>query len=287
MPTFPEPYTPQQFSLLPPTAAAFAFDEGDPGDGQTRFGNWSELMTAIGQLPAGAAPVVVFLRNATIPPGRWDMRQGFWEALTYATGSQLVTLPDDCTIANLRGIRSGLAVQCDNNTTDSLAFDTAAPGGGLAIFLVGFAAVLFVTGTHALYTSPGGGNTIVFASEFASFGAGIPPLVAPFVSLTAGDTAIGAEQAMQAGVPQFPDGWVTGPVGTNLAYQLGAGATVPPTPGFLGTRQPDLQMVLAPASLAYAPAAPADWAGPPPALVGDAIDRLAAAVAGLLGGPIP
>ena len=37
----------------------------------------------------------------------------------------------------------------------------------------------------------------------------------------------------------------------------------------------------------YTPATPADWVAPPPANVADALDRLAAAVAGLLGGPIP
>lgn len=39
-------------------------------------------------------------------------------------------------------------------------------------------------------------------------------------------------------------------------------------------------------SFPYIPAAPANWAGSP-ATVGSALDRLAAAVAGLLGGPIP
>lgn len=37
----------------------------------------------------------------------------------------------------------------------------------------------------------------------------------------------------------------------------------------------------------YTPATPGDWAGPPPATSAEAIDRLAAAVAGLLAAPVP
>lgn len=38
---------------------------------------------------------------------------------------------------------------------------------------------------------------------------------------------------------------------------------------------------------AYSPAVPAKWNGTPPATFSQALDRLAAAVEGLLGGPIP
>jgi hypothetical protein len=56
-------------------------------------------------------------------------------------------------------------------------------------------------------------------------------------------------------------------------------------PGALGTINFTLDTLAA--GVRYTPATPANWVAPPPANVADALDRLAAAVAGLLGGPIP
>lgn len=41
------------------------------------------------------------------------------------------------------------------------------------------------------------------------------------------------------------------------------------------------------AALSYTPGTPGDWAPTAPTTQGEALDRLATAVAGLLGGPIP
>lgn len=68
---------------------------------------------------------------------------------------------------------------------------------------------------------------------------------------------------------------------TSLTYAPATPANWSPVPTTIGGALDTL------ATKPYAAGAPADWSGAAPTNYAAAIDRLAAAVAGLLGGPIP
>jgi hypothetical protein len=115
------------------------------------------------------------------------------------------------------------------------------------------------------------------------------PLLA-VVAIDPGNVALHAVIS-QAGTPAGSGGdayspqTFAGDATTTLLEILDSSAPLVPQTLFLGTVQP-VPMSTAQGTV-YLPGAPADWVGPAPTLVSAALDRLAAAVAGLLGGPIP
>lgn len=100
----------------------------------------------------------------------------------------------------------------------------------------------------------------------------------------------GAQQLMFLAGPgaSISPEWVAGPASAAVQVLVldAARQGFPPQPvAFLGSWFVDIRTVAA--NIAYSPAVPGDWEGVAPATAQDAIDRIAAAVSGLLAGPIP
>lgn len=288
MPTFPEPYLAQQFPNPPVPSPFFVFAEGAPRDGN-RIGNWAELCTAIGLLPEGIAPIVTFDGPATIPAagcpaGGWDMRGANWRSVSHATGDGgAVVVEAGAVVRNLHGIINGLRVGfLPLVDVPALAYDW----DRVVVLTVERGAVLTNDGPGPLVQTPGTGAYFVLSCAYAAWGAA-PPLAAPIVD--AGASGLDIVINVLEGTNPFarmPDGWLVG-AGATLIYQLGPTDAVPATPGWTGPAATILRSVCEPEAMPYGASIPAHWLGAAPTLVGDAIDRLAAAVAGLLGAPIP
>lgn len=220
--------------------------------GANVYNNWPALMAAIAALPDGEKPVITFMQSFTIPAGTWNMRLGTWQSVIFATGTVVVTIPDNATIDNLQGIQNGLYVVATPTTADGTTFTfsgTLVPGGPPTVFFVGLGAGLNNQGTKACIDLPNhpGGNYFVFASNLSSFIG--PPLTAPFVRNVHPQNNIIASQISSGFYGSIPDGWVEGTAGA-LLYQNGVDSRTAVTPAWSGTTFPldTVQSVLNPLS---------------------------------------
>jgi len=270
-----------------PGAPEFIFTPGAPQTGQV-WGDWADLCAALAALPFGSLPIVTFtvsctLPSAGMPAGGWPQHGATWRSPTFVTGGATVTVPPAVRLEGLGGLGRGIRVDFASPIGAPqvlLPWSPAAP----QVLFVSEGAALTNAGPGPVLAMPGAGVFFVLASNYASWGA-VPPLGAPIVEAGAGDVAIAALQGSNFFSP-LPAGWVAGP-GANLIYQAGATDPIPLTPGWAGPAPIVFTAPVEAAANAYAPATPADWLGAPPTLTGAALDRLAAAVAGLLGGPVP
>jgi hypothetical protein len=154
---------------------------------------------------------------------------------TPATGTVTLTIPDGVKLDMLSRVFDSLVVTCAPTTDGVFEWSLFAPGTTPRVLSIGLGAALqnLTLNGSALILSPGGGTFVVLASILAQYGSGFPS-TGPFVLTVVGDGVI-ANVAGQGGLAgKLPDGWVVGPVGSSLVYQMAVDAAVPKTPGFLG-----------------------------------------------------
>jgi len=274
--------------------ALFIFTPGAPQSGIV-FGDWAQLAAVLAALPTGTNPAVRFTASFTIPAtgmpaSGWDLAGGTLESYSRETGLVQVTIPDGVSLLNCGGIWNGMVV----NIAPTVALSPqgtfrypASMVGQAMIFIIGFSSAVAHTGTGPMIVSPGAGSStaIVVALDMANQGLA-PPLGGPFVELNGNDGAVGV-QFNCGPLGGMPDNWlVGGGPGSGLTNVRGIDATFPPIPGFTGGGGINDVNGTRAVNLNYAPN-PANWLGAPPATVQAALDRLAASVAFLLGGPIP
>lgn len=199
--------------------------------------------------PSNAFPVSQFINIDSFQPG--------------ATPLKLVI--DGCTSAETSaflmfftaGTQPPLG-QCDFIAVQGNTL-TNSHGKG-AVALDGPAGV-FAPGTTTFYAS---GNTLGATAFAAGWASGVDP---------SGGAAVDAQLGYHTTIWSDP----------NQPIEVGADQFICLSPGTPGLGD----AVWRQTGQRYVPAAPTDWAGTPPLLVGDAVDRIASAVAGLLAGPIP
>ena len=283
------------------------FGTQDPSQG--RYTSWPDLMAALQQVQFGAAPLVrcafetgvpFDVPLAGMPASGWDLRGGRLGSFYAQSGVVILNLLPGVKLDNCFGIGSGA-----DPTAGSIYLKiapppgkgvlewTALPSGAPRIFAIGGGcAVDHSTSTGALILTNGVDGFAVLAAIGANQNVGlVPALSGPLVQLQGNDGAVGVQQLAPNGLP---DGWIAGggPTSGLLSiYDISANPnTTNPAvwiPGFTGGAGVTTPFPLQRSSLlSYVPVAPANWAGSP-ADVSDALDRIAAAVAGLLGGPIP
>ena len=260
------------------------------------YGDWSELIAALAVLPVGSLPVVRFTASFSVPalgmPALgWDLAGGVLQSYSRQSGLVVVTIPDGVSITNCGGVGYGLEV--DIAPTVALSPEgtfrfPASQIGGAMIFVVQDGAGIVQAGTGPMIVSPGALllQTTMVLALFASQQGATPPLVGPLLKLNADDGAVAATfNCGPAGGMQ--DGWlVGGGPGSTLFDVRGIDSTFPLIPGFTGGGGTVVITATNAANLQYK-ATPAQWAPAAPTNAEAAINRLAVAVAGLLGGPIP
>lgn len=282
------------------------FGTQDPSQG--RYTSWVDLMAALQQVQYGAAPMVrcafetgpFTVPLVGMPASGWDLRGGRFTSFYAASGTVILDLPAGVKIDNCFGIGSGadpaagsLFLKIAPPAGTGVLEWTALPPGAPSIFSIGGGcAVDHSTSTGALIRTNGVNGFAVIACVGANQNVGlVPPLSGPLVQLQGNDGAVGVQQLAPNGLP---DGWIVGgglTSGLLSIYDISANPNTPNPavwiPGFSGGAGVTTPFPLQRSSLlSYSPVAPANWAGSP-ADVAAAIDRLAAAVVGLLGGPIP
>lgn len=277
------------------SAVEFIFDDGAAQTGFV-YGDWAQMCAVIGALPLGALPSVKFVKSFTVPtvgmpPGGWGpFGLGTWLAFDVETGTVVVTIPDTVKIDSLSQIDNGLVVTCFPDTSDGVFVYSQLLPGQQWVMRVELAAALSnqSPSNKALLVTPGiPGTPTTIALAFDNANNLIVPSIAPFVRLMGDDSAIGALISNRI-FSGFPDGWVVGGgAGSGIVYLNGVDAgPLPLIPGFTGGGGVAIINNSSARNVTYTPANAGDWGGNP-ATSQDALDRIAAAVAGLLGGPIP
>jgi hypothetical protein len=281
------------------------FGAQDPAQG--RYTSWSDLMAKLATLQFGAAPTVRLalttgpftVPSVGMPVNGWDFRGGRLTSFYGATGAVQVIVPAGVMFDNLFAIGGALlgdgavVLKIDPPAgTNVLNFSALfAPGSAWIHVIGGGSLVDHSTNVGAYMKGPDASVTMVLVASGSQQNTGLaPPLTGPLLELGSTDGAVG----VQYWTGGLPDGWlVGGGVGSTL-LSIHDTAANPNTgnpgvwvPGFTGGGgvlefNYDLSKFLR-----YQAGNPADWVGAPPTDVQSALDRISAAVAGLLGGPIP
>ena len=218
----------------------------------------------------------------TLPGGTFDMQgRATWsDSGIQASGGVQVAIPDGGIVKNLRGFFGAIQLNTASTGVSPLQFDGlpfASPfnvGAGASFLQTGAAAVIAIAAGQTAFI------TLADAINVNSF-----PAFGELISLGAASSLV---LFVYEGLNFFngPGKLISGPVGSTLIYAVDASwIGNPANPNFLGATT-TLLLDTAP-NVAFTAAVPAQWAPPPPANASDAINRLAAAVSGLLGGPIP
>lgn len=240
------------------------------------FNSWSDLMTAFAQTE-GIVTIQIddsIISPAVIPSGNWDLET--------------------------RGVISGNITP--NNTPIQVQFaDGAVLLNSSRFYLnldlhsVSATPVITITNNQVILMERGARMYADGAAPFIDFPAGVSALIllvltSEFVTSAREVVRVGAGAVCQFAVLDF-SGFQANTIEGDATAILFVIIIDPAAqisniqPNFLGTFITAL--IASSALVGYSPANPADWVGPQPDNVASAIDRLAAAVAGLLGGPIP
>lgn len=260
---------------------------------------------------------------AGMPTNGWDFRGGSLTSFYGATGAVTLNVPPGVKLDNLFGIggtflgNGAVVVKIAPPSGTNVLNFSALPTGAAWIFVIGGgSAIDHSTDTGTLMQGPDANTTMVLVAAFSQQNTGLaPPLSGPLLTLGATDGAVSA----QVGFGGLPDNWLVGggPGSTLLRiYDASANPNTPNigtwAPGFTGGGgindfsftlgkfiayddafiSPPLGATTVQGAIdalkaqPYTAGTPADWSGAP-ATLGAALDRLASAVAGLLGGPIP
>lgn len=289
------------------------------------YSSWADLCAHIGTLSQGVQPIIQFQRDFTIPlagmpASGWYMASAKLTAFTFVTGAVTATIEDGAKLDTIAGWSDGLTLAFQPSVvTDTINWTTqmAQYPGLPSVLFVGRGAAYHSTGAVAPITGPGTGQYIVLASNEATFRAG-PPEPQALVNITGADIFIESQQ-FSGYFGSLPDGYLIG--NGNLVRQVGLETQLALIPGFTGAivltvtaKAPADRIVyddaLAPAPFAplgatdvqaaidalknpskvipsASPFPPGTWDTSDPASIDEAIQRMAAAIAGLLGGPIP
>lgn len=210
----------------------------------------------------------------SVPAGTYDFRLNIWlHAPLLGSPSRVLELADGVVFQNLQYVQGSVLLR---SLSTSPIVEVV---NGTNIFAMTFNAGVEAQGTAPFFRPGLNGFQVVAVQGGSELRAGAQP------AIELGDpTATALLPVSQSGVVQ--DSAIAGAAGTlaflvqSTSAQFGFNQ-----PGFLGA-QVTLFGTQA-ALLGYAPAVPGDWVGPAPVDAQQGLDRLAAAVAGLLGGPIP
>lgn len=281
-------------------------DFGTQDEAQGRYTSWPDLMARLAALQIGAAPTVRLALTtgpfavplAGMPPDGWDFRGGWLTSFYGASGAVVLDCAPGVKFDNLFGIggqflgNGAVVIKIAPPAgTSFLSFTALPPGGAWITVIGGGSAIDHSTAPGAYMKGPDASTTCVLVAAFSQQNTGLgPPLSGPLLEIGATDGAVLA----QFGFGGLPDGaLVGGGPGSTLLNIYDASAN-PNTdnvavwlPGFTGGGGVIPFTFTLGRFVAYTAGAPADWAGAPPATVDAAINRLGAAVSGLLGGPIP
>ena len=279
-------------------------DYGTQDTAAGRYTSWTDLMAALSAMQIGSAPIITVslvtvpfaVPLAGMPVTGWDFRGGTLRGATPSLGSLVLDCAPGVKLDNLAGLEWLVIKIAPPAGTGVLEF-TAALAGGARVFLNRGGFIDHTTDVGAFIRSPGvnpGGDVSVLANFEANW-AFTGPLTGPLVFLSndggqENDGAVFTQIGCLGGVP---DGALAN---NNLFGTLVSihDSTANPNmdnlpvwaPGYSGTLTFAFSAdaaILVP----YSPASLPTWSGINPTSVADALDRLAAAVAGLLGGPIP
>ena len=209
-----------------------------------------------------------------IPAGTYDFEFNIWpHAPLLGFASRVVTLNDGVVFQNFHYVQGSLLFR---SISSSPIVSTA---NGTNIFSMNFNAAIEAQGTAPFFSVGVNGFQVVASSGGSEIHTGAQPAIG-----IADPTGTALIPVNNSGVVQ--DSSIAGAAGTLVFLIQATGIQMGfNQPGFLGALVTlySTQSVL----LGYTPANPADWVGPVPPVAQQAFDRLAAAVAGLLGGPIP
>lgn len=283
------------------------FGTQDPSQGRyVGTQGFYDLMAKLATLQVGAAPVIRLALTtgpfvvplAGMPATGWDFRGGWITSFYGTTGSVVLDCPPGVLLDNLFGIGGtmfGLGAVvlriAPPPGTGVLNFSVLPPGAAWITTIGSGSAVDHSTSTGAYLRGPNANTTCVLVSANSQQNTGIvPPLTGPLLELGNTDGAVLA----QFGTNGLPNGsLVGGGPGSTLLNIYDASAN-PNTdniavfaPGFTGGGGVIPFSFVYGQFVQYVAANPAFWAGPSPANVNATLERLAAAVSGLLGGPIP
>jgi len=309
---------------LSPTDAARLMDAGGGGTGVGEFihadfgtqdeaqgryvgtQGWIDLMAKLATLQLGAAPRVrcaylgtpFVVPSTGMPPNGWDMRGGVLTSFYGSTGSVVLDIPPGVKLDNLFGIGSGaiggegaIVLKIAPPPGDSVLNFSALPPSAPWIFqIAGGCGVDHSTDTGRLIKGDDTFRTIVLSAFQPQQNTGIfPPAVAPLVQAGNTDSLV----LVQMGFNGLPNDVADGG-GPGSALVMIFDASSNPDSGDIPTFLPNWTggggvfsfTSVYPQLVNYTPLNSGDWNGDP-TNIRDALDRIAAAVAGLLGGPIP
>lgn len=240
------------------------------------FNSWSDLMTAFAQTE-GIVTIQIddsIISPAVIPAGNWDLesRAVISGNLTidntaiqvqFADGAVLLQANHFLLNLDLRSVSSTPIITATNNQ----------------VMLLERGSRIFSDGTAPFIDVPAGVSCLALLVLSSAFETGSRECI-----------RIGAGAVFQVAILDFSgfSNNVMEGVAAAILFLIiidSAAQISNIQPNFLGTFLTAL--IASSALVGYSPANPADWVGPQPDNVASAIDRLAAAVAGLLGGPIP
>lgn len=274
------------------------------------YTDWHEFMAAVATVPLGTSPTFniatpgapFVVPSAGMPVGGWDFRGGVARSFYRATGAVALDLPAGVKFDNLFGIDNGLVLTIAPAAGTGVLEWTGLPPQALRLFTVGDGCYVRNNGAGALIRSSGtepGGQTHVLVAFSSGFVVADPPLPAgaKLVHLSAdgGQNSDGIVLVQgQSALGGLPTDCVENSGSSNVAIVIYDTCANPLTgdmalwqPNFTGTVVFSFAISNA-QNLPYTPTVPPDWAGSPTTLpTTTAIDRMAAALAGLLGGPIP
>jgi hypothetical protein len=191
------------------------------------YQSWSDMMAAIALQPPGVAPTITVVGIATVTAGVWDLRGGTLRASALVPGVSGLTVPAGATLDNLATVADGLILELQPSFPgESLTF-SATPA--VQVLFVGLAACVYNSGSAPAWLTPGGGATIVLASQSAAWNA-VPAPTAPIIQGAAGDIILCVAPVSLAPIP---DDWISG--SGSLSYQLAVNADTPALSGWSGS----------------------------------------------------
>jgi hypothetical protein len=255
-----------------------------------QFIDWNSLYT---EFLKTKGPVRISFDSTFVPSGKvtlplatYDMQgRALWSTSGLnPNGGTEVEIPDGGIIKNLLGLNGDYgALQLDTASAsieplqfDGVPFASFIVTGGCSFFQQGAAAVMRVASGQSLFITFNGEINL---NSFNSFG--------ELAHLSAATSVLSFSVFNGFNFFNASGKLFSGVVGSVLAYLYDASwIGNPANPNFLGTTNAPIAIDKA-AFEVYSALTPANWAGLPPINVNSAIDRLAAVVAVLNGGPIP
>lgn len=240
--------------------------------GGGKFETWQEVQPAIDALNGTPYNLLVdqTVASARMPTGHWNLGNGVW-----TVGGLPSNFIEDIPFDNGATISFGF-ITLNGVGWFSESTQPVCTGSGLSVLQIVFGTVDVNAGAAPFFNVASGSEIALALYGNTILGGGGPVIQAQ----AGGSAAVFAYDTVALVSSAFG---VSAPGTGRLVYTDGIlfeSSNVPPT-GW--TFLPKSQG----AQVTYMPGAPGHWAGTPPTNSSAAIDRMAAAIAGLLGMPIP